>query len=217
MSLKDNMKHTASDMRPTVGLLLMRLRDNYENALMSHLTEASASLGVNLVAFMGSEPDLGLVENEVLQLAFSESIAGVLISPTIMHHCGAVTMHKFFQRYASVPMVAGPLGIPDVPQVVADDYAGMYAVVEHLIVQHHCQRIVFIRGLFGQREAEERYRAYRDDDGAATPPKTGISDAGTALEKNPGGDRAGRCHATYRVGGTPFVWVFAGGCSTCAA
>ena len=172
MATKKKIQHGAQPIavsRPTIGLLLMHLQDRagYENALMLNLTAAAQAVDVNLVAFLGLERDLGLLENDVFQLAFSDAIAGLLISPTVLPHVDVPTMHKFFQRHAAMPMVGGSLSnsgrrIPDIPQVVADDYAGMYAVVEHLIVQHNCTRMVFVRGLRGQREAEERYRAYRE-------------------------------------------------------
>jgi DNA-binding LacI/PurR family transcriptional regulator len=50
-----------------------------------------------------------------------------------------------------------------VSSFVTDSEDGMRAIVRHLIEAHGCQKIAFVRGISGQAEAEQRFRAYKDE------------------------------------------------------
>ncbi len=46
--------------------------------------------------------------------------------------------------------------------VGTDTYLSMRELVEHFVVEHKCQRLHFVKGVEGNPDAEERYRAYED-------------------------------------------------------
>lgn len=50
----------------------------------------------------------------------------------------------------------------DLTYLIADNYEGQAAVVRHLIEKHQLTNILYLRGPVGNRDADERFRAYLD-------------------------------------------------------
>ena len=63
---------------------------------------------------------------------------------------------------SKVPAVSTEYYRPEMYNVMIDNKAAMRELVEHFVVEHGFRRIDFIRGPEGNREAEERFEAYRE-------------------------------------------------------
>lgn len=63
---------------------------------------------------------------------------------------------------AECPVVTIGCKIGDYPEVRTDNYVAMCELIEHYIVDHSMRRIHFVKGIEGNEDAEERYRAYVD-------------------------------------------------------
>ncbi|HNT74912.1 MAG TPA: GAF domain-containing protein [Anaerolineae bacterium] len=66
------------------------------------------------------------------------------------------------QYYSPLPVVNSHRFYPGVPGAATGDYAGMYAVISHLIQVHGCRRIAFVQGPADNPTALNRYAAYQD-------------------------------------------------------
>ncbi len=60
------------------------------------------------------------------------------------------------------PIVTIGCKLGDFPEVRTDNYVAMCELIEHYIVDHSMRRIHFVKGIEGNEDAEERYRAYVD-------------------------------------------------------
>ncbi len=71
---------------------------------------------------------------------------------------------EFLERYAGVPylLLGDTLDDYSVPYVMADNYKGMRACMEHLAIDHGYKKIAFLSGPMKNRDANERLQAYYD-------------------------------------------------------
>ncbi|MEA3310184.1 MAG: substrate-binding domain-containing protein [Chloroflexota bacterium] len=153
--------------RPTVGLLTYAGGDPASQDLWAGVDAAARDLGLNSIVFPGEalRSPLGFLAqaNVLYDLVSAERVAGLVIwGGVLAHHVGREELLAFYQRYQPLPIVSISLPLPGIPTLLFDNYRGMYAAVEHLIVEHGYRQIAFIRGPEGHPEAEERYRAYRE-------------------------------------------------------
>ncbi|GAB4176845.1 MAG: hypothetical protein Fur005_38860 [Roseiflexaceae bacterium] len=77
-------------------------------------------------------------------------------------HLTESQMNQFIAPFRTLPIVNFEGTISGIPRVFVDTYRGMCALFRHLIEEHGCKRIAFIRGPSMHVESEERYRAYCD-------------------------------------------------------
>lgn len=152
--------HPTGRSRPVIGLLLSRLLDDYQSNLAADLHTAAQELDVDLLCFVGGDLHPGNLPNVIYDLLAPQCVDGLILSPSLGHTCDAATLRAFYARFAALPMVGGASDVPELHQVMCDNYGGMRAAVEHLIVAHDYRRIAFIRGPAGHPEAEARYQAY---------------------------------------------------------
>ncbi len=148
--------------RPTVGLVVTWLRDKYENQILQGVHDVAQEAGINVICMVWGEMRREIPTEVIYNLISIETFSGLVLSPTIGHTVAPGGVQALCERYADVPIVSGALGIHGITQVMTDSYSGMRDVITHLVAQHTCRRLAFIRGPRGQHEAEERFRAYRD-------------------------------------------------------
>ena len=152
---------THKSSRLTIGLLIARLGRTWGAEFMSGIVDAAERLDVNLIGFVGGQPGLQIPADFcIYQLATSQTLDGLILSPDLGHNASPQAIQSLCQRKSPLPVVAVSLDIPGVPTIVVDDFNGMHQAVEHLITAHHYTRIAFIQGPSGQLEAEARYQAY---------------------------------------------------------
>lgn len=60
------------------------------------------------------------------------------------------------------PIVTLGCSLGNYPEVRTDNYAAMCELIEHYIVDHSMRKIHFVKGIEGNEDAEDRYRAYED-------------------------------------------------------
>lgn len=62
----------------------------------------------------------------------------------------------------AIPAVSIDAKLPGMASILMDNYTGMYEMVEHLIVKHQKKKIFFLGGPDGNKDCQERKRAYLD-------------------------------------------------------
>ena len=153
--------------RPTIGLLSYGWGDSASRDLWTGVSAAARELELNLITFPGEnlEHARGLLSevNVLYEMVSAERLDGLVVwGGVFAHRAGVEEVQSFFERYQPLPMINLSLPLSGIPTLLFDSYQGMYAVVEHLIVEHDCRRIAFVRGPEGHPEAEARYRAYQE-------------------------------------------------------
>jgi PAS domain S-box-containing protein len=146
-------------MRRTVGFLLNdTVTDEYMGALFRGALDAARAREVDLVCFAGAHPeDPGrLPQNLTLLSQIRPGNVDGLITVNLVDR--RVVDH--IPAFSTVPTVS--IQPSTVPSVLADNYAGMRAALEHLARVHGRTRIAFVRGTAGDAAADERFRAYED-------------------------------------------------------
>jgi DNA-binding LacI/PurR family transcriptional regulator/signal transduction histidine kinase len=159
----------AASKRKTVGVFLAQISRVWGNEFMAGIEQAAREHDVNLVCFVGGKP-ASLVTPGQMQtsyglydLANSDQFDGLILAADIAHGLTPKEIREFCRAFAPTPMVAHAIDTDGVPQLLADNRKGMKAIIRHLVEVHGYQRIAFIRGVEGQIEAEERFRAYQDE------------------------------------------------------
>lgn len=160
---------------PTFAVLVDRVGDAYQCAVLRGVMHAATAAGANLLCFAGGElpmdPSTPDVRHRVYDLVGPSSVDGViLLGSTLSHSVGTEGLVKFCGRFRSQPLCNIGAAVPGVATVTVNNEAGMRAVVLHLIREHGARRLAFVRGPLANVEAELRLRAYKsalEDNGIA--------------------------------------------------
>ncbi len=148
--------------RPIIGFLTPNL---FWDELWGEMLDAARASDINLFCFLGDElqshQEFRDQANVVYDLASADLMDGLILwNSALSNFIGGHAFRQFCKRYQPLPMV----DLDDVPEKITDthSYRGMREAILHLITQHDCRRIAFIRGPTGNNLAEERYAAYCD-------------------------------------------------------
>ena len=163
------MSEKADSKRKTVGVFLAQISRVWGKEFMAGIEQAAQEHDVNLVCFVGGKP-ASLMTPGQLQTSYGlydlvkpEQIDGLILAADIAHGLTPKEIKAFCRTFAPTPMVAHAIEADGVPHLLADNQKGMKAIMRHLIEVHGYKRIAFIRGVEGQIEAEERFRAYQEE------------------------------------------------------
>lgn len=148
--------------RPTLGVLVTWLRDKYENQILRGIHDVAEEAGANVICMVWGEMRRDLPTEEIYNLVGQETFSGLVLSTTMGHAISAEVLQELCDHFAYLPIISGPLNVQGITKVLTDSYSGMYAAIEHLVEKHGYRQIAFICGPVGQREAEDRFRAYRE-------------------------------------------------------
>ncbi len=152
--------------RPTIGLLIYGAEDPTCRALWSGVDRVARDYDVNVFSFRAEPlhiPEEFLAQANVLyEIVSTEQLDGLVVwGGVLAHYVSQEEVLALLDDYAGMPLVNISSQLPDVPNVLIDNYQGTYDAVTHLVDAHGAQRIAFVRGPEGHVEAESRYRGYR--------------------------------------------------------
>ena len=98
-------------------------------------------------------------EINILNLANLDEYDGVLLFGNTLSNAGELQTLSERIRKADIPAVCLEYELDDIDCICTDNYSGMYELCEHLITKHDVKNIVWVSGLAGNKENEERCRA----------------------------------------------------------
>ncbi|MCP4543175.1 MAG: substrate-binding domain-containing protein [Chloroflexi bacterium] len=153
--------------RQTIGLLLGSTGHSTAWDVWSGVDQVTRKHNVNLLCVAGealrSHFAYTAQANVLYDLLNAENVDGLVIwGGGLGQHVDIETMETFCQQYHPLPMVNAALPMESIPSVLLDNYQGMREMIVHLVEIHGYQRIAFVCGPEGHREADARYRAYVD-------------------------------------------------------
>ena len=165
---------TAKRNIPTLGFFIPRFGSyqatrlgTYQEAIWAGITQVAQEYNANALCFAGAEMNASFDYYEqwqaIYDLASPVSLDGLIIlSGILQNHFPIEEMVQFCARYAPLPMVSIGLKLEGIPSVTVDNSGGIYALIRHLVEEHHYRRIAFIQGPVLSEEAAIRYRAYTE-------------------------------------------------------
>lgn len=149
--------------RPTVGLLLDGLEEEYQAIILSGASDAASERHADLICFAGGLLDAPFgfeaQRNVVYDLASAEVLDGLVILGSIGNYITAEAMRSFCQKYRSLSIVSAVIALEGHPAVLVDNEQGLRDAILHLI-EGHRRRIAFIGGPEHNEDAQERYQTY---------------------------------------------------------
>lgn len=162
-----NTSRLAVGRRPTLGLFVDWLEDDYQSAVLCGVADAAEQQEASVLCFAGgglSSPDrFGAERNRTFELATTTNIdAIIVVAGSLGNHVGPEGVSWFLQRFKPLPICSIAVPLPGLPSVLVDNAKGMRDAIDHLIVQHGFRRIAFVRGPEANEEAERRFRVYRE-------------------------------------------------------
>jgi sigma-B regulation protein RsbU (phosphoserine phosphatase) len=151
--------------RRRVGVLLGDSNEEYQAAVVRGMRAMAKERGVQLRSFVGGELGSASGTDRERNLLFGmvgpDNVdALVVMAGAIANLCGRGGLAHFCARFQRMPMCTLSGELPGVPNVVADNRAGVREAVSHLALVHRRTRIAFIRGPIENQDAQERYEAY---------------------------------------------------------
>ncbi len=155
-----------SSLRHTIGLLVDTLGEDYQGRLFAGLNDAAAARDVDVICFIGgplSAVGPAAQRNRIYDSALGGELDGVVVaSGTLGNQVGTEALNAFVESFAPLPTCSVGIEVPSCPSVRIDNRAGVREALVHLITEVGRRRIAFICGPEANREAAERFEAYRD-------------------------------------------------------
>ncbi len=156
----------ARDKRAVIGLFLDNFFGEYQNRVWEGAAKIASETGTSLVSFAEDslwESGIDFSKGRrMYDSANPEMLDGIVVlSPPVVDSEAKKRLADFLERFSSLPSVHVGVDDPNLARVVPENYAGMRALVDHLIERHGRSRIAFIRGPEGISDAEQRFAAYR--------------------------------------------------------
>lgn len=150
----------------TIGFFVDTLSPEYQQRVFAGLHAEAVRLNVSVVCFIGGALNPAGIEshqNALYNRANATHLDGLVIATgTLGNLVGSQALTSFVESFEPLPTCSVGIELPSTPSVSIDNHSGVREALLHLLEEGGRRRIAFIRGPEGNREAEERYSAYRD-------------------------------------------------------
>lgn len=146
----------ASQQTATLGLVIPQVNDPFFYQVVRGVEEAASAANYSLL--IASQPRLPASEHRYLRL-FQRGYVDAMVLAAIEIHTHEV--QEIMEQ--GIPIVLVQLDTDNnVPTFLADNYSGGRAMAEHLVLEHHYQRVAYITSTDHTPDSRERLRALRD-------------------------------------------------------
>lgn len=163
----------------TIAIMVGDTQSEYSEELMRGFYAGAHEEGVNIVLFMGPQMPTYCTDimtssitgnyryqfNSIYQYThFMKPDALIISYGTLSAFNSEQSRQSFFDQFADTPylIIEDTSSDDKIPYLATDNYSGMKACMEHLILEHGYRKITFLSGPQGNHDAEERLQAYRD-------------------------------------------------------
>lgn len=149
-----------------IALVLASIHTGSSVTLWQEVARLAQSSGDQLFVFPGGriayQENQEFLRNEIYTLVNPDNVEGMLVWASALS--GAVSIQEV-EKYLfkeDLPTVSIGVKVDVWPCVTFDAYAGMQAVIHHLVETHDVKKIAFLRGPEHHDSAQSRYSAYVD-------------------------------------------------------
>ncbi len=152
--------------RLRIALLVAQLDDGYVTGIVNGIIAQAHDMNADLFIISARNP----VDNG---RDFQSNVSGGFITRDSFDGCIVMTaemsdyldeaaIERYLHKLAPLPKVCIGSTIPGYPRVSVQGGSGIGEAVQHLVKIHGMRQIAFVQGPEGNKEAEERFIAYRE-------------------------------------------------------
>ena len=98
----------------------------------------------------------------LLKMVESSQLNGLIIHTDVSDFIDKSIVEEFIINHPHIPVATLATKIHGATVVISDNYTSTVNALEHLILEHQCKKIAYIRGPANNEEANDRYQAYLD-------------------------------------------------------
>jgi DNA-binding LacI/PurR family transcriptional regulator/serine phosphatase RsbU (regulator of sigma subunit) len=157
----------AATRRPKLAILVDYFEGEYQTGLIDIADRTARRLGYDLCIVVGRalgapEPQ-NRAQNDIYSHLRAPTIDGLVLGAGCMGiYQTPKTLAEFCTQFAPISICSVSTQLPGIPSLVVSNRRGMQLPIDHLIEEHGCQQIAYIRGPLLSEEAEERFQGYLD-------------------------------------------------------
>ncbi len=152
-----------------IGVVIPAVIDPLESELLNEIYSQAGKLGYDIVVFTNASNSLDSFigsdyvhgEEKIYELLCSVELDGILFAAGRFLSCRVIGYITDIIKKTGTPCVALEMKQDDFPYVYTSQRDEMFAVTEHLITVHGCEKIYCLTGPGGSYEAEERLAGFR--------------------------------------------------------
>lgn len=165
--------------RYTLGVLIGGVHTSFPKKHISGIIAAAKELNVNTCFFLGTrtkdffgdildnnqQSDYDYQFKTIHDYSRISGVDGLIIDyGTLGFYLKDKNPEHFVRRFHSVPSIflSEVVHAPDCLSLICDNRDGISQIMEHLILEHHCRKILFVSGPEYNTDAVERREAYFD-------------------------------------------------------
>lgn len=161
MSMGDN-----GESWPRIGILINEIDGFFNHPLIDGFRAKAQSLGLRLMFFplriLDAESAFERQYNQLLNLAATPHLDGLIsVTSSFMSADDHAVTVAALARLAHLPTVSLGLKLPWAPTITPDNTTGFRALIEHLIVDHGCKRIAFMKGRESNPDSIARFEVFQ--------------------------------------------------------
>ncbi|MEJ2662869.1 MAG: substrate-binding domain-containing protein [Spirochaetia bacterium] len=150
-----------------LALLMGDLYNAFECEIYAGARQFVRENNVNLICFIGSELNsptgTNSRRNDIYYLISSYNVDGILgISGTLGNHIGQQRLADFYRKFDPLPIVSIGVQTAGIPFVGCENEAPMRKLIVHLIEEHGCRRIAYIKGRDINPDTQARLKVYKE-------------------------------------------------------
>lgn len=148
-----------------LGLVLNQLEGSYQKDIIAGVKQWAESREVGIVIISGQSLHNSFIENNIYNSIFqinqSKILSGlIVISGSIGSIQDPKETVRFFQLDREIPTVSLGMQLDGFHYVGGNNCNGIREAVDHLIHEHNCKKIAFLRGPESSESANERFQAF---------------------------------------------------------
>ncbi len=150
-----------------IAVLMTALDSEAQTVALKGIEEFGKSRGYNIAVFLwytgAFEKDKhNLGEVNIANLPDLSLFDGVIVFANVFHIDHNRKMIEEILDGLSCPIVCVGCKVKDYYSIRTDNYTAMRKLVEHFVIDHKVKDIHFVKGIEGNEDASERYRAFED-------------------------------------------------------
>ncbi len=150
-----------------VGIIVTDLYDYYQQKFLNGFESYCKDKDIKMFVFVGGFADdyLGSNRDEdsLFSLIYNSSVDVLLmLSAPLASLCGFKALQKFIDCLPDIPIISIGLELPGIDSIITDNKMGISDLMDHLITTHNLKNIAFIKGPDTNKEASDRFDAYRE-------------------------------------------------------
>ena len=163
--------------RKSLGVLIGGVHTYFPKEIIRGIAKESEKQDMNIYFFLGMQAKVFLKQvlgehadatydyqfNTIYDYCKIAGLDGVIINyGTIGLYLMNDDSEAFAKRYNDMPVVllTDKVDVSNCYSIISDNYQGLYSAVEHLITEHECRKILFVKGPEGNTDARERMHGY---------------------------------------------------------